>query len=387
MSKGEEFAEKYYKANEKAIDNIERIVKEENIDCDFKRVDNYVYTNDINLVDSIKKEVEAVKSINGECAFVDKIEIPLKIKAGIKFLNQAQFNPIKYVDGLCKIVEKNNGKIYEDSKVIGYEKDADKFKVLVETKEGNYIVKCKHLVVATRYPIFNVPGFHFIKMYQEISYGVACKLPKNMKIDGMYITKEMPIISVRTATYNNDNYLLVIGNNHKTGENICTKERYEILKNVAKEISGNDNMEYYWNTEDCIGLDKIAYIGKYSDLIDNMYVATGFKKWGMTTSNIAANIITDLILGRKNKYLEIFDSTRLEPIKNIKEVENMIKEVTKGIVAPRLDITREKKYCTHLGCELTWNELTKTWDCPCHGSRFEENGESIEAPSIKNIEK
>ena len=178
----------------------------------------------------------------------------------------------------------------------------------------------------------------------------------------------------------------MIGNNHKTGEDIETKNRYKILEEVAERITGN-KVEYRWNTEDCISLDKIAYIGKYSNLVDNMYVATGFNKWGMTTSIIAANIITDLIKGKENKYLEVYDSTRLEPIKNKDEVGNMIKEIAKSIVAPRLDITREKKYCTHLGCELTWNELTKTWDCPCHGSRFEKSGESVEAPSIKNIDK
>lgn len=386
MSKGEEFAKKYYEANEQAINNIEQIVKDEKIECDFKRTDSYVYTKDINLVKSIKKEVKAVKSIDGNCEFVEETNLPFSIRGAIKFPNQAEFNPIQYINGLCKAIEQRKGKIFEKSKVIEYKKDEDIFKVLVETNQGNYIVKCKHLVVATRYPIFNVPGFHFIKMYQEISYGVASKMPENVKVEGMYISKEMPVISIRTAKYNDEDYLLVIGNNHKTGEKVCTKERYEILSNVVKEITGKTDIKYYWNTEDCIGLDKIAYIGKYSDLIDNMYVATGFKKWGMTTSNIAANIITDMILGRENKYLEIYDSTRLEPIKNSQEVGNMLKEISKSIVAPRLDITREKKYCTHLGCELTWNELTNTWDCPCHGSRFKENGESVEAPSIKDLE-
>ncbi len=385
ISKGEEFAKKYYEANEKAIDNIEKIVKEEKIDCDFKRVDSYVYTNDVKIVEDIKKEVEAINSIDGKCEFVKQIDIPVKTKGAIKFPNQAEFNPIHYMNGLCEAIEKNRGKIYEESKVIEYEKEDSIFKVLVETNQGKYIVKCKDLVVATRYPIFNVPGFHFIKMYQEISYGVASKLPSNIQIKDVYISKESPVISIRTAKYNNDDYLLIIGNNHKTGENVNTKERYQILEELAKQITGND-IEYRWNTEDCISLDKIAYIGKYSDLIDNMYVATGFNKWGMTTSNIAANIITDLIMGKDNEFLEVYDSTRLEPIKNSGEVGNMVKEIAKSIVAPRLDITREKKYCTHLGCELTWNELTKTWDCPCHGSRFEENGESIEAPSIKNME-
>lgn len=386
MSKGEEFAKKYYEANEKAINNIENIIKKENIECNFKRVDSYVYTKDINLVQDIKKEVDAVKSIGGNCSFVEELNIPIKIKGAIRFPNQAEFNPIEYINGLCEAIEKNNGKIYEKSRVIEYKKDDDIFKVLVETEKANYIVKCKYLVVATRYPIFNVPGYHFIKMYQEISYGIATKMSENIPIKDMYISKEKPVISIRNAKYNDENYLLVIGNNHKTGEEVCTRERYEILTEVAKNIVGDCNIDYYWNTEDCIGLDKIAYIGKYSDLIDNMYVATGFRKWGMTTSNIAANIITDLISGKENEYLETYDSTRLEPIKNIKEVQNMMMEIAKSIVAPRLDVTREKKYCTHLGCELTWNELTKTWDCPCHGSRFEENGKSIEGPSVKDMD-
>lgn len=386
MSKGQEFARKYYEANEKAIKNIENIIKRENIECNFKRADSYVYTKDINLVEDIKKEVDAVKSIEGNCSFVKELNIPVQIKGAIRFSNQAEFNPIQYINGLCEVIEKNNGEIYERSKVIEYKKDEDIFKVLVETEKANYLVKCKYLVVATRYPIFNVPGFHFIKMYQEISYGVATKLADNIKIEDMYISKEKPVTSIRSVKYNGENYLLVIGNNHKTGENVNTKERYKILEEISTQISGNNKISYRWNTEDCISLDKIAYIGRYSDLIDNMYVATGFNKWGMTTSNIAANIITDLIMGKENQFLEIYDSTRLGAIKNIKEVQNMTMEIAKSIVAPRLDVTREKKYCTHLGCELTWNELTKTWDCPCHGSRFEENGKSIEGPSIKDME-
>ena len=383
-SKGKEFAKKYYRANEEAIDNIEQIINEENIDCDFERVNCYVYTKDINLVKDIKTEVGAVNSIGGECEFIEEVELPVKIEGAIKFKNQAKFNPIKYINGLCDAIIKNSGKIYEESKVIEYEKDGNIFKVLVESIDGTFTVKCKYLVVATRYPIFNVPGYYFIKMYQEISYAVAAKMPRDLEIKNLYITKERPVISIRTAKYNNEKYLLVIGNNHKTGEDTETKDRYKILEEVAEKITGN-KVEYRWNTEDCISLDKIAYIGKYSNLIDNMYVATGFNKWGMTTSNIAANIITDLIKGKENKYLEIYDSTRLKPIKNKEEVGNMLKQIGQSIVAPRLDITREKKYCTHLGCELTWNELTKTWDCPCHGSRFEKSGESVEVPSIKNM--
>ena len=386
MSKGKEFSKAYYEANEQAIDNIEEIIKEEKIACDFKRVNHYVYTDDMNKVKQIKDEATAVKAIGGKCEVVTDIGVPtIHIQAALQFLNQAQFNVIKYMSGLCDAIQENGGRIYEQSKVVEYNKEDATFIVAVETKEGTYTVTCKHLVVATRYPIFNVPGFHFIKMYQEMSYGVAVKLPESIQISDMYISEEQPMISLRTIENNGERYLLVIGNNHKTGEEIDTTERYHVLEEVAKQITGND-VGYRWNTEDCIGLDKIAYIGKYSNLTENMYVATGYKKWGMTTSNIAANIITDMITGKENEWLSIFDATRLEPVKNREEVGNMVKESVKSIVMPRLDIAREKKYCTHLGCELTWNDLTKTWDCPCHGSRFEKSGESVEAPSIKDIE-
>ena len=386
ISQGEKFARAYYQANEQAIDKIEEIINKEHIDCDFERESHFVYTNEVETVGKLEKEAKAVEKIGGKCKLVDKTHVPtVKSLAAIEFPNQAKFNAVKYVQGLCDVIEENKGSIYERSKVTEYEKEDDIFTVKVETDEGIHMVTCKYLVVATRYPIFNVPGFHFVKMYQEMSYGVVAALPQNVDIGGMYISEDTPTISLRTAQGNDKQYLLVIGNNHKTGEEVNTKERYQILEEVAKQITGNE-VEYRWNTEDCIGLDKIAYIGKYSGLVDNMYVATGFKKWGMTTSNIAANIITDLIQGKENKWLAIYDATRLEPIKNREEIGNMMKETMKSVVAPRLDITREKKYCTHLGCELTWNELTKTWDCPCHGSRFEASGESVEAPSIKKIQ-
>ena len=238
-SKGKEYAKKYYKANEKAIDNIEKIINEENIDCDFERVNSYVYTKDINLVKDIKTEVGAVNSIGGECKFVEKIEIPVKIEGAIEFKNQAKFNPIKYINGLCGVIDKNQGRIYEKSKVIEYEKIGNIFKILVETDKETYTVKCKYLIVATRYPIFNIPGYHFIKMYQEISYGVAVKMPENLEIKDVYICKENPVISIRTTKYNGEKYLLVIGNSHKTGEDTDTTGRYKISEEVAENITGN----------------------------------------------------------------------------------------------------------------------------------------------------
>lgn len=182
----------------------------------------------------------------------------------------------------------------------------------------------------------------------------------------------------------------------------------------------NCEVKYRWNTEDCISLDKIPYIGEFSSLMNRVYVATGYKKWGITTSNIAANIIVDKIMGEENEYEEIFRATRLEPIKNHKEVGNVLKESIHSLVFNKMNMPKEgieqvqngqgkiiemegkkvgvykneqggvfkvKPICQHLGCELSWNNLDKTWDCPCHGSRYTYKGELIYGPSVKDLEK
>lgn len=206
----------------------------------------------------------------------------------------------------------------------------------------------------------------------------------------------------------------------KHGEDIDLTHKYEELRKKAYEIFGDYEFLFEWNTEDCISLDKIAYIGDFSKFTKNIFVATGFDKWGMTTSNIAANIITDKINGKINKYEEIYKATRLDPIKNSEELENMIKQSIKSLVVDKFKNPKEvlddvkndegkivmfgeekigvykdkagnvyavKPVCTHLGCELSWNNLNKTWDCPCHGSRFEYTGKSIYSPSMKDLEK
>ena len=236
----------------------------------------------------------------------------------------------------------------------------------------------------------------------------------------MYINSENPTVSLRTAKYGDKRILLVGGMDHKTGAKIDLSNSYKRLEEVAKQIYPDAKVLYRWNTEDCIPLDKIPYIGEFSNLWPNVYVGTGYKKWGMTSSNVAANIIVDKILGEESVYEDVFKSTRLKPIKNYEELGNMIKEVSYSAIINKLEKIDEyikdvkqgegkivevgskkvgvyrneegktyvvKPYCTHLGCELSWNNLDKTWDCPCHGSRFTFEGKSIYDPSMKDLER
>ena len=382
-SKGKDFAKKYLKANEEAIKNIENIINKENIDCDFERRSSFVFTKELGKLHMINDEINAVQSLGMKAKFSNEIEVLGKIEGAIEFENQAQFNPVKYVKGLAKCVLENGGDIYENTKVVEYQKDENGFIVTAEADGKLRNIFAKYVVVATRYPIFNVPGFHFIKMYQELEYGIAIKT--DVKLKGMYVSCEVPTISFRDYKNNGENYILIVGNGHKTGEK-TENNGFGVLEEFSKKYFSDCEIKYRWNAEDSIGLDKIPYIGEYSEVRENMFVATGFKKWGMTSSNIAANMITDMILKRENKYEEIFKSTRVEPIKNSEEMKNMLKEAGESIVIPRLKMEKGKKYCAHLGCELTWNEVTKTLDCPCHGSRYEHDGSVIEGPAVHDLD-
>lgn len=409
---GVNFAKEYFDANEEAIENIENIIKQENIDCDFVRENSYVLTNDDSHIMDIKAEIGAVSKISKiKAEFVTNEKLPLSYKCGIKFKNQATFNPVKYINGLLKVID--NNKIYENSLVYKISKRNGKHNVYTNKN----IVECDFVVLATKYPIKDIPGFYFLKMYQETSYVIAIKPNDEKKFEGMYITEDMPKISLRWCKYNNEDILLVGGNNNKTGENIPLNDKYKVLEEIAKGIYPNCEVLYRWNTEDSISLDKFAYIGKFSCFEKNIFVATGYNKWGMTTSNIASRIIVDKILGKKNKYENIYSSTRLKIIKNYKEMFNMVKTSVNSLFINKLKVKtvdkvelnngtvykengnivgiykdengkvcKVKPVCKHLGCLLKFNELDKTWDCPCHGSRYDYKGKIIYGPSSRNLD-
>lgn len=331
-----DFAKDYLDANQEAISNIKNIIDSEHIDCDFEFQDNYVFTNLEDEVIKIKKEVAAVNSLGLDADFVDSVSIPVPAIAAIRFPNQAQFNPLKYVYGLCKSITNNNGLIFENSKVYDVTKSTDSY--ITYTKDHN--VTSKYVVLASHYPIINVPGFYFLKMYQEASYiiGIETKLPL---FDGMYINTKSPISSFRTAIYNDKRIVLIGGSEHKVGTPDDLSDCYTNLENFAKSLYPDAKVLFRWETQDCISLDKIPYIGEFSNMMPNMYVATGFKKWGMTTSNVAANIICNKILGDENEYEDIFLSTRFKPIKNGTEFVNMLKQVSTSLVLDKFKIPNE----------------------------------------------
>ena len=393
---GEEKAKQYADANELAIRKYKQIIEERKIDCDFKEVPAYIYS--LNEVDKIIKEVEAAKKLGIKAEFIEKIDIPLDVKGAIKFNNQAQFNPLKFLKDIS-----NELVIYENTRAIKIEKN------LVSTDKGS--IEANHIVIATHYPIMNAPGYYFMKMHQERSYVIA--LENTDSIEGMYIDYEKKGYSFRSYK----GLLLLGGISQRTGEN-GNGGSYDKLRKFAKEIYPNSKEKYHWSAQDCITIDGIPYIGRYSNSTPNIYVATGFNKWGMTSAMVSAMIISDFILGNENKFSEIFSPKRFDLSLSINNIANDLVETAKNFIAQKISIPSSeiehiknghagiveyngqkvgvykdkqgKEFivstkCAHLGCELHWNADELTWDCPCHGSRFDYRGKLIDSPAVNNI--
>lgn len=410
-----DFARKYLHANQNAIDRIEKTISTENIDCDFERKDSYIFTSEQQDINKIEDEVSTVNLLGFPAEFVSSPPIPIETVGAVKFSNQAQFHPRKYISGLCNYILNHSGKIFENSKVINIKKAHNNY--IVSTYKAS--VSSKYLVIASRYPIVKIPGFYFLKMYQQASYliGIETKSPN---LDGMFLSTSSPSLSLRTVKDANKQLVLIGGSEHKVGIKSDFSNAYIELEKFAKQIYPDAKILYRFGTQDCVSLDKIPYVGCLSTLMPRAYVATGFKKWGMTSSSVASEIIRDKILGHKNKYEDVFSSTRFSPLKNKHEFGNMLKETTFSLALNRFNLPKSsiedvscgegkivrvgmkkigvykdmngktfciKPYCTHLGCELSWNSLEKTWDCPCHGSRFSYTGESIYDPAVKNLNK
>lgn len=336
-SYGKKHAKAYLDANKQAIENIKNIINSENINCDFEYQDNYIYTTNQDELTNIKAEINAIKMLGEECELVTNSPLPFKIAGAMVTKNQAQFHPVKYMLGLVNSITKNSSLIFCNSTATDFKAVEDGY---ITFANGNEI-KSKYIICATHYPIKKITGFYFTKIYQSTSYVLGIDTHSKL-FDGMYINPSKPTYSFRTAKYQDKKLLILAGADHKTGFAPTPENTYDLLEKIAKKYYPTSDILYKWNTRDCISLDKIPYIGHFSTLMPNAYVATGFNKWGITSSNVAANIITDKILEKNNKYSFVFDSTRLKPIKNRIELKNMSSQVFRSFVSNRIKIPEEE---------------------------------------------
>lgn len=375
---GFNYAKRYALANEAAAKNIKQIIEDEEISCDYEIKDSILFSENPAKFSSLQEEAKISKELGISSEFIKKIDLPIIIQGAVKFKNQAQFNPIKYADGICKVLKKLDVDIYENTKVVDYKIKEDTIRIFADNSEDKVSVIAEKVVIATRFPIFDFPGMYFMKNYQELEYAICAEVNENLENLPMYLSSDTPAISFRSAIKDDKRYLIAIGNGAKTGEKIGSDE-YNFLEEKIRKCFGEYTIKNKWTAEDVISLDKIPYIGKYAKNIENMYVATGFKKWGMTFSNLAASIISEDILNKNSKYSILFNSTRVHPLKNKEEFKNMISTTCKNFIKDSDHV------CSHLGCKTIFNETTNTWDCPCHGSRYKQDGTLIDGPSKKDL--
>ncbi len=349
-SYGEEIAKLYLQANRRSFDKYSELCQ--SIDCDFEARDNYVFS--VNNREKLEKEMTALSKIGYNAKFFETVPLPLKNVGAVCFANQAQFNPLKFLYAVSK-----NLNIYENTFI---RETGDHVAVT-----DKYKIHADKIIVATHFPFINKHGSYFLKLYQHRSYVIALENAEN--VNGMYVDESKTGLSFR----NYGNLLLLGGGSHRTGKN---GGNFEELRSFAKKNYPTATEKFFWATQDCMSLDSVPYIGSYSKNTPDLLVASGFNKWGMTGSMTAAMLLSDIITGKSNEFLSVFN-----PSRSIIKPQLFINgfETTKNL------LTVSEKRCPHLGCALKWNKSEHSWDCPCHGSRFDEDGKLLDNPANSDI--
>ncbi len=411
---GVDIAKLYYAANEDAAHFIENLIEKHGIECDYQKESAFIYSTSESDRQSLENEAKAYREIGIDGGFIDHIALPISTIGAVEMKNQAQFHPLKYLAHLVKEITEHGVQIFEETTAINMEHGEP---AIIHTRNG-IKVKAKYVVSASHFPFHDGKGY-FARLYPKRSYVIAVKPEKSFP-DGMYISSSKPTRSFRSVKINGEDMLLVIGDSHKTGQGVPEIEHYEALEKEAVKTFGAQQVLYRWSAQDLVTPDKVPYIGRISESHDNVFVATGFRKWGMAHGTLSGMLISDLILGRDNPYEKLYAPSRfpLDPSMKTFVKENM--NVAAHLIGGKLDrpdkemkdiqdnegavITIKGKRagaykdnsgelfvvdttCTHMGCEVNWNSGDKTWDCPCHGSRFSYEGEVIEGPAEEPLKR
>jgi glycine/D-amino acid oxidase-like deaminating enzyme/nitrite reductase/ring-hydroxylating ferredoxin subunit len=411
---GPEVARAYAQANQAALELVAGFVEKEHIECDLERRSNYVYSESSESVDQIKEEVAAAQRAGLPASFVTETGLPFPVAGAVRLENQAQFHPRKYLLHLASLVSGDGSQIFERSRITDL-REGDL--PIVTTEHGSVIAK--DVILATHYPFLD-RGLFFPRVHQKRSYAIVGPVA-DPPPDGMFISTGSPTRSIRSVRDDGRTLLLVGGNGHPTGQSSDTREKYEDLEAWAKERFGLSDVTHRWSSQDGATIDMLPYVGTARRTSTNVYTATGFGKWGMTNGTAAAAVISDAILGRENEYAGLFDPHRVTVGASFPKVLTENLEVAKHFAGDRLNhpqrgsldrlapgeaaVTgvgvgqvaayRDEKgelhalsaECTHLGCIVHWNPAEKSWDCPCHGSRFDHEGKVLHGPATRDLER
>ena len=343
---GVDAARLYWQVQEAAVGRYRGLCRD--IPCDFEEKDNFVYTLDHRA--ELEKELEALERIGAPARFVRELPLPFPALGAVCFPRQGQFHPLKFLAALVRELP-----VYEHTRALEWEPG------VVRTQRGT--VRAESIIAATHFPFITNHGGYFLKLYQHRSYVLA--LEHGPDVGGMYVDASETGMSFR----NYDGLLLLGGGGHRTGKR---GGGWRELEDAARKYYPHARIAGRWAAQDCMSLDGAPYVGQYGKSTPGLYTASGFNKWGMTGAMTAAELLTDLVMGRENLYTGIFDPSRtiLRPQLAGNVLESAINLLTPTV--PR---------CPHMGCALKYNAQEHTWDCPCHGSRFTENGRVLDGPA------
>jgi len=392
-------AKLYLKSQIDAIKLVKTIIEKENINCDFHQVKSYVFEN--KNIKKLNKELQLLKKLNVNLKETNILPNKKKVSKAIYHNETYVFHPLKYLQALIDICLNNEIDIFENTKI----EKIDKKNNLFICQANNCIIKAKYVVLAMHYPYFLFPFLMPFKTHLEKSYIAAFPVNKNYQFSAINISK--PTISLRYQTEDNQNWEIFLTNSH----NMAIKDNYQ--KNFQQLLQKNKKYpEYLWSNKDIITNDYLPFIGALKE--KNLFIATGYNTWGMTNGSLAGKIIADLIFKKENIYANLFNPlrdlnlgkilnfpliigsntysfTKSHLVKQKKWYSNNVRfEKRNGKnIAIYIDETKKEhivyNLCPHLKCGLLFNEIEKTWDCPCHGSRFDIDGHCIEGPSNYDI--
>ncbi len=345
--KGIKKARQYAGAQQRAIEMYQALVRDLSIDCDFERKDAFLYS--ITLSEALERECRAAERLGLPASMTGAGGLPFPAAQALRFEDQAQFHPLKFGAALAARLD-----IREQARVTAISGHT------LRTAAGD--VRAKKIVVCTHFPIRNVPGFYFARMHQSRSYVAA--LENAQDVQGMWLDAGGNGYSFRNA----GGLLLVGGEGHRTGEHPGVS-CFQKLRGAAKAWYPSARIVARWAAQDCMPSDGVPFIGRYARTMPDVYVATGFQKWGMTNAMVAAELIADMVTGaREYPYADVFRPQRLSG------------------VTPFIKFDVKSPRCAHMGCALEWNPDTRTLDCPCHGSSFSRAGRLINGPSTRDMD-
>jgi glycine/D-amino acid oxidase-like deaminating enzyme/nitrite reductase/ring-hydroxylating ferredoxin subunit len=411
---GRDGAQLYAAANERAVSEISGLGNSLPDKAAVERRNAYVFARTDREADDLREEAEVAAVLGLPAEFVADAGLPFPTQGALRFLDQYQFDPYLYLTGLAKLIRMTGGQVYENSRV----EDIDKGDPM-NLRVNGYSVKAKIVVVATQMPIIG-DGLFYARAFPLAHPIAAVRMPANLKLDGMYISAGEPSFSVRTANHIQGRYLIVAGPEFKSGEQTGQVKAVDQMREFLEQSFDAWGPTHLWINEDFRSMDGVPFVGQATSGEPNLLVATGFGAWGITQGYIAAEVLAHKILGKEHPCRDLYDATRVKPIaggttfvsENVKTAAHLVGDRYFGGKTVELEtiaageggvvshegellavrrgkdgrLVARSASCTHLGCIVDWNSVDRTWDCPCHGSRFDEDGEVLSGPATAPLE-